>query len=193
MLKVVCQGLIKFVIPEFLPEPGIPSLEVGVEANVLLEVILHVVLGRKLPKDHDDHSLGLVLERLLVRGPKLQLGPHGVYVGLAEDDDGPPAGLHAVDDLVWDHLAHAPVPGVNQTFELVPGVLRLLQAGQQAGLHVLAVRLRVRDECVVGLLLVDKILGEKLSSNRLGVQPNDHYFSLTEQEAAESHTDHHDD
>ena len=158
MLKVVSQVIIKFVIPEFLPEPGIPSLQVGVEADVLLEVILHVVLGRKLPEHHDDHSLGLVLERLLVRRPELQLGPHGVDVGLAEDDDGPPAGLHAVDDLVRDHLAHVPVPGVNQTLELVPGVLGLLQAGQQTGLHVLAVRLRVRDERVVGLLLVDQIL-----------------------------------
>ena len=128
MLKVVCQVIIKLVIPEFLPEPGIPSLEVGVEADVLLEVILHVVLGRKLPEHHNDHSLGLVLERLLVRRPELQLGPHGLDVGLAEDDDGPPAGLHAVHDLVRNHLASIPVPSVDQTLVLLTVVLWTLQA-----------------------------------------------------------------
>ena len=61
---VLSQTIIKFNIPEFLPKPGIPNLEVCVEADVLLEVFLHIVLGRELPEHHDDHSLGLVLERL---------------------------------------------------------------------------------------------------------------------------------
>ena len=100
-----------------MPEPRIVSLQVSVEADVLLEVLLHVVLDWQLPEHHDDDPLRPVLERLLVRCPELQLGPHGVNVGGAEHDDGAPAGLHAVQDLVRDHLAHAPVPRVDQALE----------------------------------------------------------------------------
>ena len=58
---------------------------------------------------------------------ELQLGPHGLDVGLAEDDDGPPAGLHAVYDLVGDHLPGVPVPRVDQTLVLLTRLRRALQ------------------------------------------------------------------
>ena len=70
---------------------------------------------------------------------ELKFGPHGINVGGTEDDDGPSTGLDAVHYLVRDHLPHTPVPGVDQTAELVRGVLRLLQPRQQLTLHILRV------------------------------------------------------
>ena len=103
-------------------------MQVGVETDVLLEILLHLLHLRQLPLDNDDDPLRLVLQGLSVGRPELQLGPHGLDVGLAEDDDGPPAGLHTVHDLVRDHLACIPVPSVDQTLVLLTAVLWTLQA-----------------------------------------------------------------
>ena len=102
-------------------------MQVGVERDVLLEVLFHLLNFRQFTLDNDDNPLGLVLESLGVGGPELQLGPHGLDVGLAEDDDGPPAGLHAVHDLVRNHLASIPVPSVDQTLVLLTAILWALQ------------------------------------------------------------------
>ena len=119
-----CQGW----LPEFLPKPGIIRVQVGVERDVLLQVLFHLLNFRQFSLDNDDDPLCLVLESLGVGRPELQLGPHGLDVGLAEDDDGPPAGLHTVHDLVRDHLASLPVPSVDQTLVLLTAVLWTLQA-----------------------------------------------------------------
>ena len=103
-------------------------MQVGVERDVLLEVLFHLLNFRQFSLDNNDNPLGLILESLGVGGPELQLGPHGLDVGLAEDDDGPPAGLHAVHDLVRNHLASIPVPSVDQTLVLLTQVRRGLQA-----------------------------------------------------------------
>ena len=103
-------------------------MQVGVETDVLLEILLHLFHLRQLPLDNDDDPLRLVLQGLSVGRPELQLGPHGLDVGLAQDDDGPPAGLHAVYDLVRNHLPGVPVPGVDQTLVLLTQVRRALQA-----------------------------------------------------------------
>ena len=36
---------------------------------------------------------------------ELQLGPHGVHVGLAQHDQSSSTGLNGLNDLVWNHLA----------------------------------------------------------------------------------------
>ena len=45
--------------PEFVPEPGVLAVQVGVHADVLLEVLLHVGPGRQLTTYYDDHSLNM--------------------------------------------------------------------------------------------------------------------------------------
>ena len=40
-----------------------------------------------------------------VRCSELQLGPHGVHVGLAQHDQSSSTGLNGLYDLVWNHLA----------------------------------------------------------------------------------------
>ena len=115
-------------MPQFLPKPGITGVEVCIERDVLLKVLIERAQFWQFSLDNDDHPLCLVLESLGVGGPELQLGPHGLDVGLAEDDDGPPAGLHAVHDLVRNHLASIPVPSVDQTLVLLTVVLWTLQA-----------------------------------------------------------------
>ncbi len=44
-------------IPDLLPEPGVLAVQVGVHADVGLEVLLHAGLGRQLTTDNDDHTL----------------------------------------------------------------------------------------------------------------------------------------
>ena len=100
----------------------------SVERDVLLQVLVQRVHLWQFSLDNDDNPLCLVLESLGVGRPELQLGPHGLDVGLAEDDDGPPAGLHTVHDLIRDHLACIPVPSVDQTLVLLTAVLWTLQA-----------------------------------------------------------------
>ena len=105
------------LLPQFLPEPGIPAVQIRVGPDVVLEVLVQAGEGGEAAEGDQDQPPRPVLERLLVGRPELQLGPHGVNVGGAEHDDGAPAGLHAVQDLVRDHLPHAPVPRVDQALE----------------------------------------------------------------------------
>ena len=107
-------------------------------------------------------------------GLELHLGPHRLDVGLAEDDQRPPAGLHRLDDLVGDHLADGPVPGVDAALVLhgVRALLGGLQAGAQGPLHPILVLVGVGEEDVVGLVLVNQVFREEDTEVRLGVDPD---------------------
>ena len=118
--------------------------------------------------------LSFVLECLRVGGLELHLGPHRLDVGLAEDDQCPAAGLHRLDDLVRDHLADGPVPGVDAALVLhgVRALLGGLQAGTEGPLHPVLVLVGVGEEHVVRLVLVNQVLREENTEVRLGVHPD---------------------
>ena len=93
---------------------------------------------------------------------ELHVGPHGLDVGGGEDDEGPPAGLHTVEDLVRDGASWQPVPGVHHTSQLLVSLVRTLQAGQEDVLHVLTVLLGEGDEDVEVLRVVHEVLRKQI-------------------------------
>ena len=113
---------------------------------------------------------------------ELQFCPHGVDVGLTEDNDCPPAGLHTVDDLIRNHFSNIPVSGVNQTFKLVLNIFWILQTWQKRILHIITVCLRVRDEGIIRLLFVNEVLREEVSGPMMTVQADPDSLSVTGRE-----------
>ena len=86
---------------------------------------------------------------------ELHVGPHGLKVVVGEDDDGPPAVVDTLEDLVWDGGAGSPVPAVNETFVALGfGLLRPLQPAEQNVFHVLGVLVGVREKHVILLPVV---------------------------------------
>jgi len=82
---------------------------------------------------------------------------------MGEDDDGSPAVLHTVEDLVRDALPGQPVSRVETTLELrIVIILRSLQSWQQLMLNIVGVLVRVGDEDIVELVLVNPVLREEV-------------------------------
>lgn len=154
-------------IAQFAPEQGIAPFEISVELEVGAQLAVDAFEVLQLLVQDDYDALTLILQRRLVGDAKLHARPHRVDEVLREHDNHALRVVDGAHDLLGNAVADQPIPAMEAD---AIGVQAGLQLGQQLA-NQLLVLVGIGDEGIVGLVLVQLLLGHEQEAEVVIVEP----------------------
>lgn len=154
-------------IAQLTPEQWIAPLEIGVELEIGAQLAIDALEVFQLLVQDNYDAFAFILQRRLVGNAELHARPNGIDEMLREHNYHTLRVVNGAHNLLGNAVADEPIAAMEANTK---GVQATLQLGQQLG-NQLFVLVRIGDEGIVGLVLVQLLLGYPPEAKIVIVEP----------------------